>query len=51
MSQRVDFKAVNGITLRGDYYPVDGKDAAIVVMTQGVNNPIPTVKIRSIEMS
>jgi hypothetical protein len=36
ISQRVEFKTVDGVILRGDYYAVDSKKAPIVVMTQGV---------------
>ena len=35
-SRRVEFKSVDGVTLRGDYYPVSSTDAPIIVMTQGL---------------
>jgi uncharacterized protein len=35
-SRRIEFKTVDGVTLRGDYYSVDTNGAPIVVMTQGL---------------
>ena len=40
--RRVEFKTIDGTTLRGDLYSVESDNAAIIVMTQGVR-PIRNV--------
>jgi uncharacterized protein len=35
-SKRIEFKAVDGITLRGDFFKAEGARAPVIVMTQGL---------------
>jgi hypothetical protein len=37
---RVQFRTVDGVLLRGDYFPVHVEMAPVVIMTPGVSNTI-----------